>query len=66
MRVVVGGDFKNPVLFSTKEAQTLLVETDDGEPAVLFKFLPSRNGYIRLTRGEDKNFNEVVKQLGLK
>jgi hypothetical protein len=66
MHVVIGGDFKNPVLFSTKDAQSMLIDTEDGEPAVLFKFLPSRNGYIRLTRGEDKNFDEVVRQLGLK
>jgi hypothetical protein len=65
MRVVVAGNYKKPVLLSTKEATAVLIETDDGKPNVIFKMLPDGNGWIRLTQGEDKNFFEVATQLGL-
>ncbi len=66
MKITIGGDFKMPVLFSTDKATSLLVETDDGTPAVLYKFFPNGKGYVRLTRGEDKDFDFLVKQLDLK
>ena len=66
MKVVVAGDYKNPVLLSTNEATALLVETDDGQPAMIIKFLPNGKGYLRLFKGEDNNFDETARQLGLK
>ena len=68
MRVVVAGDIRNatPILLNTKEATAVLIETDDGEPAVILKMLPDGNGYIRLFKGEDKNFDDTARKLGLK
>lgn len=66
MRVIVAGDYKNPILLNTKDATALLIETDDGHPAVIFRILPNGRGYIRLYKGEDENFDETAKQLGLK
>jgi len=65
MKVTVVGDYKNPILLSTKEATALLIETDDGNPAVIIKMLANGQGFIRLFKGEDKNFDETAKQLGL-
>lgn len=66
MRVVVASfDLKKPLLLSTKEAAAVLIETDDGKPAVVFQLLPDRRSCLRYTKGEDKNFDEIVKQLGL-
>ena len=65
MRVSVAGDFKNPLLLNTTEATALLIETDDGQPSVIIRLLPNGRGYIRLFKGEDKNFDEAAKQLGL-
>lgn len=66
MRVVAAGDYKTGILLDSKEATALLIEFDDGEPAVIIKMLPNGNGYIRLYKGEDKNFDEQAKALGLK
>ena len=66
MRVSVAGDYKKPLLLNTTEATALLIETDDGQPAVIIRMLPNGKGYIRLFQGEDANFNETAKQLGLK
>lgn len=65
MKVIVAGDFKNPILLNTNAATALLIETDDGEPAVILRILPNGRGYIRLFKGEDENFNDVARQLGL-
>lgn len=65
MRVVVGGDIHNPILLDTKEATAVLIETDDGKPALIFQMLSNGRGYIRLQKGEDKNFDETARQLGL-
>ncbi len=65
MRVIVAGDYKHPILLETKEATAILIETDDGQPNVIFKLLPDGKGWIRLTKGEDKNFADVARQLGL-
>lgn len=65
MRVIVAGDYKNPVLLNTKEATALLIETNDGQPAVILRMLPNGQGFIRLFKGEDSNFDETAKQLGL-
>lgn len=64
--MVVGDCRKSPtVLLDTKEAVGLLIETDDGKPSVIYQMLPSGNGWVRYTKNEDKNFNEVARQLGL-
>lgn len=65
MRVILGGDLKHPVLFATTQATSVLIETDDGKPTVLFLLDENRNGWIRLTKGEDKNFHEELKRLEL-
>lgn len=62
---MVAGDIKNPVLLDTTEATALLVETDDGAPAMILQMLPSGKGFLRMTKGEDKNFDKIAKQLGL-
>jgi len=65
MRVIVAGDFKSPILLNTKEATAVLIETDDGQPAVILRMLQNGQGYIRLFKGEDKNFDDEARQLGL-
>jgi hypothetical protein len=65
MKVIVAGNIKHPVLLNSQEATAVLIETDDGYPAVIFKLLPNGQGYIRLFKGEDSNFDETAKQLGL-
>lgn len=65
MKVLVAGDYKNPILLDTKDATALLIDFDDGSPAVIIRMLPNRNGYIKLMKGEDKNFDEQARQLGL-
>lgn len=63
MKVIVAGGLKNPVLLDTNEATALLIADDEGNPNVIYKLLD--NGWVRYTRGEDKNFIEVAKDLGL-
>ena len=65
MRVIVAGDLKTPLLLNTEKATALLIETDDGSPAVILKLLPNKQGYLRLYKGEDKDFDEQARQLGL-
>ena len=65
MRVTVAGDFKSPILLDTKEATAVLMEFDDGQPAVIIRILQNQKGYVRLYRGEDPNFDEQARQLGL-
>lgn len=65
MRIRVAGDFKNPVLLDTAEFTAVLIDTDDGNPAVIFKIMPDGKGFIRYTKGEDKFFEEHARQLGL-
>lgn len=66
MKVVVAGDIKNPILLNTKDATALLIETDDNQPAVIIRMLPNGSGYLRLFKGEDKDFEQHAKDLGLK
>jgi hypothetical protein len=66
MEIIVGGDFTNPVLFKTKQASSLYINKEDGQPAVLYIFPKNKNCYLRYTKGEDSNFDNIVKQLGLK
>jgi hypothetical protein len=66
MQVTLLGGLKKPLLIETKESTALIIAKDDGTPVVLFKFLPDGNGYIRYTKGEDKNFDETARALGFK
>ena len=63
MQVVVAGGIKKPILLDTKEATAILINTDDGKPTVIFKMLPNGKGWLRLTKGEDKNFNYEAEQI---
>ncbi len=67
MRIVVAGDARKvpQILLDTTEAVGLMVQRDDGKPAMILQMLPDGKGWIRYTRGEDKNFDEVARQLGL-
>lgn len=65
MRIVVAGGLKNPILLDTDEATALLITDDEGNPNVVYKMLENGKGWIRFTKGEDKNFTEVTKDLGL-
>jgi hypothetical protein len=65
MRVIVSGGIKNPILLKTTAATAILIETDDGKPNVLFKILPSGEGWLRLVKGEDAEFDSTIKKLGL-
>jgi hypothetical protein len=65
MKVVVTGDFKNPVLLDTKEATGILIYSDNGEPNTIYRMVGNGMGWIRFTKGEDKNFYDVARQLGL-
>lgn len=65
MRVLVAGDYKTGVLLDTQAATAVLIETNDGKPAMILRLLPDGSGYIRLVKGEDKNFDEQARQLGL-
>jgi hypothetical protein len=65
MRVVVAGGLKNPVLLDTTEATALLITDLNGKPNVIYQLLDNKIGWVRYTRGEDRNFDEVAKELGL-
>jgi hypothetical protein len=65
MKVIVAGDYKNTILLNTDKATALMIDTDDGEPAVIIRILPKGNGYLRLFKGEDADFDEQARQLGL-
>ncbi len=64
MRVIVAGDFKEPILFSTDKATALFIDDVEGIPAAIYKFVKNKNCYIRLSRGEDKDFDTIAKQFG--
>jgi hypothetical protein len=67
MRIVVAGDARRSpqVLLDTKDAVGLLIFTDDGQPSVIMQMTSDGKGWVRYTRQEDKNFDEVARQLGL-
>ena len=66
MKIIVAGDVKNPILLKAAQFSAVLIETDDGLPAVIYKCLSDGRGFIRLTKGEDPSFNQQALQLGLK
>ena len=65
MRVVVVGDFREPILLDTSKATGLLIYSDDDRPNVIYRIIGEGKGWIRYTKGEDPNFNEVATALGL-
>ena len=65
MRVVVTGDFRQPLLLDTDKATGLLIYSDDGRPNVIFRIIGDGKGWIRYTKGEDPDFDEIAKSLGL-
>jgi hypothetical protein len=65
MRIVVVGDFREPALLSTDKATALLIYSDDGTPNVIYRIIANGKGWVRYTKGEDSNFDDVAKALGL-
>ena len=65
MRIVVVGDFREPVLLSTDKATALLIYSDDGTPNVIYRMIAEGKGWVRYTKKEDSNFDDVAKALGL-
>jgi hypothetical protein len=65
MRVVVTGDFRQPVLLDTNKATGLLIYSDDGRPNTIFRMIGDGKGWIRYIKGEDQDFDEIARSLGL-
>jgi hypothetical protein len=65
MKVIVTGDFREPTLLNTDKATGILIYSDDGRPNVIYRIVGEGKGWIRYTKGEDPNFEEVAKALGL-
>jgi hypothetical protein len=65
MRVVVTGDFREPVLLDTDKATGLLIYSDTGQPNVIYRIIGEGKGWIRYTKGEDPGFEEIARALGL-
>jgi hypothetical protein len=65
MRVVVNGDFREPVLLDTDRATGILIYSDDGKPNTIFRMIANGNGWIRYTKEEDPAFEDVARSLGL-
>jgi hypothetical protein len=65
MKVVVTGDFRQPTLLDTDKATGILIYSDDGRPNVIYRIIGNGKGWIRYTKGEDKDFEEIAKSLGL-
>ena len=64
MRVVVTGDFREATLLDTERATGLVIMSAEGKPNVLYRFVAGGKGWIRYTKGEDDNFDEIARQLG--
>jgi hypothetical protein len=65
MKVIVTGDFREPTLLNTDKATGILIYSDDGEPNVIYRIVAGGRGWIRYTKGEDVEFTEIAKSLGL-
>lgn len=65
MRIVVTGDFREPPLLITDKATALLIYSDDGKPNVIYRIISEGRGWVRYTKGEDPNFDDVARSLGL-
>ena len=65
MKVVVTGDFREPTLLNTDNATGILIYSPDGKPNVIYRIIAEGKGWIRYTKGEDANFDDVARSLGL-
>lgn len=65
MRVVVAGDFREPILLNTDKATAVMIYSKDGKPNTIFRIIGDGAGWVRYTKGEDANFDEVAYSLGL-
>ena len=65
MKVVVTGDFREPILLSTSDATGILIYSDDGRPNVIYRIIGQGKGWVRYTKGEDEAFDDVARSLGL-
>lgn len=65
MKVIVTGDFRKPTLLNTEEATGILIYSDDGKPNVIYRIVAGGKGWVRYTKGEDENFTEIARALGL-
>jgi len=65
MTVIVVGDFRQPVLLETTEASGILIKSEDGKTNTIYRFIDNGKSWVRYTKGEDKNFDDVARQLGL-
>jgi hypothetical protein len=65
MRVVVHGDFREPVLLDTDKATSLLIYSNDDTPNTIFRMIANGKGWMRYTKEEDPSFDEVARALGL-
>ena len=65
MKVVITGDFREPPLLVTDKATGILIYSDDGTPNVIYRIIANGKGWVRYTKGEDPNFDDMARQLGL-
>lgn len=65
MKVIVTGDFREPTLLNTDKATGILIFSDDGRPNVVYRIIGNGKAWIRYTKGEDAEFDSIVKALGL-
>jgi hypothetical protein len=65
MKVVVTGDFREPILLDTDKATGILISSDEGRPNVIYRIVGNGRAWVRYTKGEDENFEEIAKALGL-
>lgn len=65
MRVVVTGDFREPVLLDTNRATGIVVYSDEGNPNVIYRIIKDGRAWIRYTKGEDECFEEIARSLGI-
>jgi hypothetical protein len=65
MRVVVTGDFREPMLLDTDKATGILIYSAEGKPNVIFRVIGDGKGWVRYTKGEDQSFDEIARSLGL-
>lgn len=63
MRVVAIGEYTTKPILDSDRVTALYIYTTDGEPAMILQMLPDKQGYIRLTAGEDPEFDKAVAEL---
>lgn len=63
MKIVVMGNIKKPILLDTTEASALFIFNDKDEPNVIYRFPINSDSWVRYTKGEDENFDDVARQL---